>query len=52
MTYQDFLQFLEQKNSNETNETNETVELTDDQKMWYYHEQEMEERAYFEDEQY
>lgn len=54
MTNDEFLQFVKEIKSNEPNEPNETpepVELTDEQKLFYYHEQEIEERAYFESQQ-
>ena len=46
MTNDEFLQFVKETKSNEPNETPEPVELTDEQKLWYYHEQEQEERAH------
>ena len=52
MTYSEFLQFLDKTKSNETNETPDPVELTDEQKLWYYHEQEQQQRAYFENQQH
>lgn len=51
MTNDEFLQFVKEIKSNEPNEPNEPVELTDEQKLFYYYEQEIEERAYFESQQ-
>jgi len=52
MNNSEFLKFLDERKSNEPIETPEPVELTDEQKLWYYHEQEQEQRAYFEQQQH